>query len=316
MALAYIIDGGLHDQPGLGADLYEAYPAVSRVYGQVAEWTGVPVERLLSWGADPFAEYREVGAIRRAAVVLGLCDVLAEQGVRPDIVAGMSVGAMTAAAVVGAVGRRELFELLARLREIPLRFDPPQGMAKLFVPAGLDPEEFVGGFPEGVYVAVEIGRVAGRSSRLVQLAGHREALDRLAERMPDKEALEIPPESSIAFHSPLRNYVREALEPQIATMAFANPEVPFCGGMEPGLYATADQVREVFRRNQTDPLSLPRMLECLDRHEVELSFLIGPAAVDLYLGALEHAAVHIDKPKHLSEALDAIQEFGMLPTER
>ena len=39
----------------------------------------MPVERLLSWEPDSRAEHRQVGAIRRAAVVFGVCDVLAEQ---------------------------------------------------------------------------------------------------------------------------------------------------------------------------------------------------------------------------------------------
>jgi [acyl-carrier-protein] S-malonyltransferase len=313
MALAYIIDGGLHDRPGLGTDLYETYPAVQKVYRQVAGWTGVPVDRLLSWGPDPFAEYREVGALRRAAVVIGLGDVLADLGVRPAAVAGMSLGAMTGAALAGAVSRQELFELLSSLREVPLSFEPPQGMGKLLVPAGVDPAEFVGGFPPGAWIAVDVGLVDGGRRRLVQVSGHREALLRLADQVPEKDAFSLPEESVIAFHSPLREYVREAMEPQIATMTFKDPETPLCGGMEPGRYATADLVREMFRKNQTDALSLPRMFGCLDDLDVELSLLVGPGTADLYRNAAEHTVIHVECPEHLTAALAAVQELGLLP---
>jgi [acyl-carrier-protein] S-malonyltransferase len=214
---------------------------------------------------------------------------------------------------VDAVGRRDLFELLGRLREIPLAVDPPQGMAKLFVPVGADPEDFVGGFPDGVYLAVDTGLVADGSTRLLQLSGHRAALRQLAGRVPD-EVLDVPPESMVAFHSPLRDYVRAALEPQIDTIDFLDPEVPFCGGLQPGMYTTADQVSDMFRRNQTDSLSLPLMLDCLERHEVELSVLIGPATVSLYRNAVPHTVVHVENSRHLAEVFGAVQEFGMLPT--
>ncbi|KAA9166495.1 acyltransferase domain-containing protein [Amycolatopsis acidicola] len=310
MTLAYLVDGGLHDRPGLGTDLHEHCPAVREVYRQASAWTGAPVDRLLSWGPDPLTEYREVGAIRRSAVVLGLCDVLAEKGIRPDAVAGMSVGALTAAAIAGAVSRRELFELLARLREAPLVSGPPQGMATLFVPPGVDPEEFAGGFPDGVWVAVEIGPVHGGATRLVQLSGRQDALRKLAAQVADEEKLQLPPESFVAFHSPLRAHVRELLEPRIAAMDFHAPEIPLYGGMEPIRYETADQVREMVLRNQTDPVSLPRMLGRLGEQDVELSFLLGPAAADLYTGGVAHEVVQVENREHLAEAFEALHEFG------
>src|SRR3954447_18317859 len=105
MALAFVVDGGLSDPPGTGVDLCEGHPVVRASYAQAAGWTGLPMQRLLTWEPDADAEYRQGGAIRRAALVFGVCDLLAEHGVRPDVTGGMSLGGLIAAAVAGAVGR-------------------------------------------------------------------------------------------------------------------------------------------------------------------------------------------------------------------
>jgi [acyl-carrier-protein] S-malonyltransferase len=311
MALAYIIDGGLNDPPGNGTELYDAYPVVRDLYAEVADCTGVPVPRLLSRELDRSGEHRQVGAIRHAAVVLGVCDVLAERGVRPEVVAGLSLGGMVGAAITGAVSRRELFGLLARLRDVPPAPGPPQGVASLFVPTGLTPQDFAGGFPPGVFVAAHMGLIAGGTVELVLISGHREALHKLAEKLPDKAAMRIPPDITTAYHSPLQHYISEWLEPSIESMDFRDPDIPLCGGLPPGRYSTAAQVREMFSRNHTDTVSLPLLYRQLDNFGVELSFLIGPAMVDLFVACAAHSVIHIENPDHIPEALSSFHEFGM-----
>ena len=316
MALAYIIDGGLNDPPGIGTDLHDSYPAIRTLYTQAAEWTGVPVERLLSREPDGDSAYQQIGAIRRAAIVLGICDVLAEKGVRPDVVAGMSLGAMIGSAVTGAVRRQDLFGLLAWLRVAPPPPDGAQGVGQLRVPAGVDPREFVGGFPDGVRIAAEIGLTGDGTAQVLLLSGYRSALEELAERAPAGAVVQIAPNATRAFHSPLQGYVRDFAEPVVAAMPVMAPEVPLCGGLAPGQYQTGEDVRSMFRRNHTDPISLPRMLGCLDEHGTELSLLIGPAMVDRYLAAVTHAVVHVECPGHFAAAFTAVQEFGLVGDRR
>jgi [acyl-carrier-protein] S-malonyltransferase len=311
MAVAFIIDGGLNDAPGSGIELYEAFPAVQEVYAQAARCAGVAVDRLLTWELDRSAEHRQVGAIRQTALALGLCDVLAGHGVAPDVVAGLSLGGMVGAAVTGAVTRDELFTLLAHLRGVPDGAGPEQGVASFFVPKGRDPREFAGGFPPGVYVAAEMGLVGDRSVQLVLISGHREALHRLAEQLGDKSVLRIPAGITTAYHSPLQRHIGESIEPVLARMAFRDPQIPLCGGLAPYEYETGEQVRSMFLRNHTEPVSLPRLFECLDRHETTLSFLIGPSMGDLIVTAAKHTIVRVESPEHLPEALEALHESGM-----
>jgi [acyl-carrier-protein] S-malonyltransferase len=312
MTLAFIIDGGLNDPPGTGIDMYESFPSVREVYAQAARCCGMPVDRLLSWELDRCGEHRQVGAIRQTALALGLCDVLEGHGVRPDVVAGMSHGAITGAAVTGAVARQELFGLLAHLRGVPDPTGPPHGCASFFLPRERDPGEFVGGFPDGVYIAAEMG-VADQNPavQMVLLSGYRAALDQLASQLPERCELHIPPDINTAYHSPLLRHVTDFAEPWVARMTFRDPQIPLCGALAPFEYETGEQVRSMILRNSTDPVILPRLFECLDRHEVKLSLVLGPSMGDLLVTAAKHTIVCVESPEHIPEALEAVYESGL-----
>lgn len=330
MALAYIVDGGLNDQPGTGADLYERFPAVRRLYEQVHEWTGLEVGRLLAWELPAQQEFRQVGAIRQAAVVLGLCDVLAEHGILPDVVGGLSLGGRISACIAGSLSRRGLFELLARLRHAPPPPGPAQGVAALVVPAEADLGDYLGAgtadtdhlglgtadtgarIAEGLYVAADLGVIGGGRDRMLLLAGYRAALDELAARLP-KGTVRIPKEVVAAYHSPLSQYLVDFLDPVLAATPFRDPVIPLCSCMSPGPLTTAEQVREEFRRNPVARVSLPRVFDGLERHDAELALLLGPAQVDLFLESPDVRVVHVESPEHVAEALTAVHEFGVRP---
>ena len=64
------------------------------------------------------------------------------------------------------------------------------------------------------------------------LSGYRDALRQLADKLPDRAAIQISPTATRAFHSPLQGYVSDFLEPWVESTPFQTPEVPFCGGKE------------------------------------------------------------------------------------
>jgi hypothetical protein len=111
MTLAYVMDGGMSDSPGLDVDLYERFGLVRRLYREVAEWTGLEVDRLPRWELPLVREYRYAGAIRQAAVTLGACDLLAEQGIKPDRTNSLPVP------VVHVEGREDTTEALMAFYE-------------------------------------------------------------------------------------------------------------------------------------------------------------------------------------------------------
>ncbi len=308
MTLAYIMDGGLFDVPGAGADLYDRFPTFRSLYDQIASWVEVPTDRLLRWELPHLHEYRAIGAIRQAAIALGICDLMAERGIRPDATTGISLGGMVSACVAGSVERRDLFVLLAQLRHAPGPTGPAQGAAALAVPADVDVHDVLEGPHEGVYIAVESGVSSSRGHQVFVLTGYLAALTALAEKLPGK-IMQVLPDISVAFHSPLSGYLQDFLEPHIAEVFFQDPAIPMASCMEPRMLATADDVRDMFLRNQTTTVSLPHMLGGLVSTGTQLAVLVGPGDVRRFPATLPFPIIHVETVDQLLESLGTIYEI-------
>ncbi|MFC0597436.1 acyltransferase domain-containing protein [Streptomyces palmae] len=314
MTLAYVLDGGMNDQPGAGSELYELFPVVRRCYEEIEEWTGLDAQRIFTEEREAGQEHRQgIGAIRQAAAVFGIADVLAEEyGITPGAVCGLSFGALVGASLAGAVERRDLFTLLMRMREMPATAasDPrgAHGVAAVRIPYDLDLEERLER-QDGVYLSADLGRVGAGTERMVLLAGYRSALADFGTLLPPG-ALQVSQEHGIAFHSPLQRGVRDHLEPTLQEMAFQDPRVPVHSCMEVKTLTTGEEIRDLYRRNPTDPVSVPHMLRGLEGAGTELGLVLGPCSFGTFLGS-SFPVVHVESPDHVFEAMTAIYELGI-----
>ncbi|MFJ4659035.1 hypothetical protein ACIP5Y_47830 [Nocardia sp. NPDC088792] len=310
MKLAYLIDGGMNDPLGTGLELYDQFPQFRELYAQVADWTGLTVERMQRWELPRQQEHEKVGAIRQAAVAFGVADLLAERGIRPTVVAGLSLGCMVGACLVGAVDREDLFAFLAHKAEAPFPAGPPQAVGALFAPVDVDVAEFLGGPAEGVFVAGELGLRSGGKTRAFLISGYREALEDTQRVLPDG-AMRVAKDVHLAIHSPLSGPLNEYLAPAVAKMNFRDPELSLCSCMEPRMLNSAHDIREMFLRNQVEPVSLPHLFANVMRDEPGLGLLLGPAQLELFLDPLPIPIVQVETPDQLSDAMTALYELRM-----
>ncbi|MDQ0935054.1 hypothetical protein [Streptomyces turgidiscabies] len=308
MKIAYLVDGGLSDLPGAGVDLYERYPQVQEIYAKAAEWTGLTVDRMLRWELDRQQEYQQVGLIRQACVILGVADLLAERGVRPDVIAGMSLGSLVGACLAGAVERQDLFTFLRRKTEVPPPTGPAQGCAGLLVPVDADDEEYLGQLVEGTWVGGELGLRRNNTVRGFMVSGYVDALLQLKDKLPEG-AMHMIPDVKVAVHVPLCADQNEYLEPVWSKMNFRDPEIPLCSCKERGMLTSAEDVQKWYLGNQVDKVSHPDMFHNVIQNDPQVAFLLGPAKLDIYLDALPCPVIQIENDEQLADAMTALYEM-------
>jgi [acyl-carrier-protein] S-malonyltransferase len=313
VALAYILGGGLNDQPDTGQQLYEHYERVRATYQDVAAWTGILVDQLVqgkgSQGPDP-----RIGSIRQAAAVVGTYDLLADYGIYPAAVAGLSLGGLIGASLAGALDRRDLFRFLMQAGAVPTSpaGSPAQGLLLLSLPAGEDTSRFYAMSDHQVYPVADLGAAGSGREQILILGGLRDALVALTAQLP-AEWIQRTPEHSVAFHTPLQQHVREQLDPVIDGLAFRDPLIPVCSCFEPEILTSAESIRAMFRRNAVDPVSVPHMRYGLEQVGIELGIVLGPSQFDRYLRS-PFPLVHIEAPEHVAEAISSIHDLGVLLT--
>ncbi|KOG89390.1 malonyl transferase [Streptomyces varsoviensis] len=310
MTLGYLFGGGVGTEPH-GLELYHEYPVVRSWYQQVADWTGLTVSQVLEDDLPAAQEERQsVGTVREAALAIGVHDVLAQFGLRPAAIGGLSLGAMTASTLAGALSRQELFEMLAGARDTPeLPADAPaQGIALAFAQTADGPGH-PGEGRTGIHLAGDFGPTADGKQRILMLAGHAEALTALAAEAPPGTVVPLPGRT-IAVHSPLRRHFRDFMAPRVDAMAFSAPQLPLYSCLERKKLSSADDVRDLFQRNSTDPISLVDVYTGMKSEGVELGLVMGPSIPEGIL-AFPFPVVHIEKPEHVQQALSTAYDLGI-----
>ncbi|MFF0416261.1 ACP S-malonyltransferase [Kitasatospora sp. NPDC004745] len=311
MALGYLFGGGVGTEPH-GLELYQAYPAMRELYAEIAGWTGLTPGQLLDEELPKGREERQsAGTVRETALAVAVHDILAGHGLRPAVLGGLSLGAMTAGSLAGAVDRRALFEMLAHTRHAPepSAGDPEEGMALAFVPAGLDTAPYGGDGRPGVHRAGDFGPTADGAARILMLSGERSALDALAAEVPQGTLVPLP-DRTIAVHSPLRAPFRAFLAPYLDAMEFADPRLPLVSCLDRRTLTTGAGVRDLFHRNATDPISLVDVYTGMAEQGVRLGLVIGGSIPDGIL-RFPFPVVHVDRPEHVEQVLTSVYELGI-----
>lgn len=309
MALGYLLGGGVSREP-VGLELYRAYPVMRDLYDQVADWCSLPLSMLLEDDVPEAPEARQaIGAVRLAALSIAVHDILAESGVHPSVIGGLSLGGLAGAALVGAVSRQQMFQLMVAGVDFPgwPPSSPPQGMAVVNVPNGQRIETYLAGHTR-VHKAVWVGESASGAGTFVVVGGEADALVRLAEANPG--VVTPIPTQDLAIHTPIREPFRAFLAPYLARLEFTDPKLPLYAALEKKQLTTADEIRDMFDRNPVDPVYLPHIHGGMSDAGVDLAVVVSASISDGML-RLPFPTVHVERPEDIHKVLSTIYELDI-----
>jgi len=292
MALSYIFGAGT--MKPVGGDFCEQYEVMSKWLDQVQGWTGLKMPELLAQdfsvllmpngpagshepadlSVKPEFVYR--GAVRQVAYSIGIVDILAENGVYPDLLTGHSLGGMIASCIAGCITREDLFRVLGHMSTFPLApvGEPARGLVFAILPADVDLEWYCGETRPNVYL---VGDVEMGTQRALMLSGYLKDLEKLATETPAGKVEVIGAIGGL--NSPLEQYQRDLLEPFLRELEFRDPELPLLSTLgERKRLKTGEDVRRDMLDNIVAPTSKPAdIADSLNRHGTKLALVLGAA---------------------------------------
>lgn len=247
MKHAYVFPGQGAQYPGMGKDLYENSVEARELFGKANEILGFNITDIMFNGtADELKQTK----VTQPAVFLHSVILAKVLGVKPDAVAGHSLGEFSALVVAGALSFEDGLKLVSK-RALAMQACCEQQPGSMAAILGMEDEvvEKCCDSIDGVVVAANYN-----SPGQIVISGANEAVDKACEQLKEagaRRALRLPVGG--AFHSPLMEPARVELEKAIAEVEFHTPSCPIYQNVD----AQPQSDSEVIKRNVIAQLTAP-----------------------------------------------------------
>lgn len=271
MKSAFLFPGQGSEAPGMGGALLSRPGPVRSLLDRVSRALGLNLVKAVACG-DPALGRTEVSQPALVAVGIGVALELKGCGVRPDAVAGHSVGELAAFCVAGCLGPEDAIDCAVErgrlMGEAPRR--SPGGMAALRV-----------GAEEAVRAALELGARAGHVEIAAHngpeewvLTGDRAALAAVAARFPT-----APLPVSGPWHSRAMAEAARAWRATLRRMRWNRPEVPIVANATGTFVDEDDDLVALLAGQLTQPVRWASSLRTLHEAGVTTWRVVGPGRV-------------------------------------
>jgi len=308
--LAFIFPGQGSQSAGMGRSLFEAFPSSRAVFESVDEALGEKLSRLCFEGPEEALKLTANTQPAILTVSAAALAVLSERGVKPDLVAGHSLGEYSALVAVGALTAAEAARSV-RARGTFMQEAVPAGRGAMAAVLGLEPAR-VRVICESVAAAT--GEVCSPANyndpAQTVIAGDAGAVEKAGAELKAAGAKRVVPlPVSAPFHCALMAPVKPRLEAVLRQVSFKEPAVPVVTNVEAKANRATDRIVPLLLAQVTSPV---RWIDCvheLARLGATRMIEVGPGNVLSGLVKRIDKAIevhHVGDPESLHRALKAL----------
>ncbi len=251
MAIAFVYSGQGAQYFGMGQELYNEYEVVRNVFDEASAVLGYDVANLCFQENEQLhlTEYTQPAIL---TVSYALDQLLAEKGIQPDFVAGLSLGEYTALVKANAFSFNEAISLVAK-RGKYMSEAVPAGRGKMA--AVMNAERSV--IEEACREASETAYVAPANYNMptqIVIGGEIEGVDKAIELLEAKGVRRIIPLNvSGPFHTALLHPAAEKLAVALSELTVNEPTIPVIGNTE-ATVVTKDAIKGLLVRQVESPV--------------------------------------------------------------
>jgi [acyl-carrier-protein] S-malonyltransferase len=278
---AYLFPGQGSQKVGMGKALAETFPQARAVYEEASAalgfdigklcFEGPEVELTLTANAQPAILTTSVAALR----VLE-----AETALKPDFVAGHSLGEYSALVAAGALSLADAVRVV-NLRGKFMQEAVPAGVGAMAAILGLEAAVIDATCTE---VRAETGAVVSPANLngggQVVIAGAKAAVDRAVELLKQRGAKRaVPLAVSAPFHCALMQPAADRLAGELARISFRAPSVPVVTNVEAAPNQDPERLRSLLVQQVTAPVRWEESIQQLAALGVNQAVEVGAGAV-------------------------------------
>lgn len=277
--IAFVFPGQGSQRVGMGRDIYEKYPAARDVFDRAKRALGADIASLCFEGPDE--ELKKTANAQPAILtVSSAClAVLEEQGVKPAIAAGHSLGEYTALVAAGSLDFEDAVRLV-KLRGQYMQEAAPLGEGGMTAVIGLE----AGDVSEVcASVSVSLGVVEAVNLNCpgqVVIAGDNRSLEMAVELLKEKGARRcMPLPVSAPFHSSLMKPAGERLAANLAAINVRDPAIPVVSNVTAGYHGSGGEIKDLLVRQVYSPVRWEECVRLMIKDGAGTFVEVGPGRV-------------------------------------
>lgn len=276
--IAFVFPGQGSQYVGMGKEFEERYPLAKDHFREAEEALGIDMRQLCLYGPE---EALKMTANTQPALLL--CSVIAfrlleENGIRPDFVAGHSLGEYSALVAGGSLRFADALHLVRKRGEF-MQEAVPLGRGAMAAILGMEREAVARICEEAQEgQVVEIANL--NSPGQIVISGEAEAVERAvkaAKQHGARRAVSLP--VSAPFHCRLMKPAGERLGEILAQTEVADPKIPLVTNVDAQLTSSTATIRSALLRQASSPVLWEDSIGTLQDQGVDTFVEVGPGTV-------------------------------------
>ncbi len=269
--IAFIFPGQGAQACGMGQDFYEQTETGKRIFDKATELMGFSMPRLCFEENDrlDITEYTQAAMVTAS---IAMMRVLEENGIKPDVAAGLSLGEYCALAAAGVMSDEDAIRTV-RQRGILMQEAVPVGEGAMAAILALDAAaiEEVTGAMEGVWIANY--NCPGQ----IVISGEKAAVEEACEKLKAAGAKRaVMLNVSGPFHSGMLADAGEKLGEVLSQVELHEPQIPYVANVTAQYGKSAAEVKELLTRQVSSSVRWQQSVEAMIADGVDTFIEIGP----------------------------------------
>lgn len=275
---AFIFPGQGAQYIGMSRDICEQFKASARVFEQASESLGISMQNMVFQGDEETLKITEntQPAILTASIAC-LAPIL-EKGIKPDVVAGLSIGEYAAHVAAGTFAFEEAVSLV-RKRGKYMQEAVPLGMGTMAAIIGLEKELVLEcckkASSEGVIEPANFN-CPGQ----IVLAGEIRAVEKAVELCREngaKRSVILP--VSAPFHCSMLKSAGERLEGELVKCTFNEMSIPVVSNVTAEYVTDSSQVKDLLVKQVSSPVLWEDSIRKMIENGIDTFIEVGPGKV-------------------------------------
>jgi [acyl-carrier-protein] S-malonyltransferase len=277
-SIAFLFPGQGSQAVGMGKDLADRHPVARRTFEEADEALGYKLSQLCFEGPEEKLKLTEITQPAILTASVAAWRILQEKGLKPDFVAGHSLGEYSAHVAAGTLTFADAVRTV-RNRGKYMQEAVPVGVGGMAAILGMTFDKV-----SGVVSAAAHGEVCQaaniNSPEQIVISGHTGAVGRAIRLATDrgaKKAVSLP--VSAPFHCSLMQPAQDRLAADLGALSFQNPSCPVVCNVDAAMITSAEASRDALIRQVTGSVRWEPSVRLLISKGAGLFIEVGPGKV-------------------------------------